>query len=205
MAKSVETAHWYLEGDYFEACNCQSVCPCIWKQPPSEGDCKLLVAWHIQRGQLDGVSLANLNVVLACHAPGLMIEGGWQAVLYLDERVDRAQRNALEQIFSGRKGGHPALLAGFMASLEGVHLARTIYESKERVRRLVVEGVAQAEIEGVEGIRGGVSTIDNPPLCVVPSHPSAVSRSRYLSFQDAHFQWEFSNRNGFYSPFVYRP
>jgi len=202
MAKQSD---WYLEGEYFESCNCRSVCPCIWRDPPSEGDCKLLVGWHINRGHLDRVSLGNLNVALACYAPGPMIEGNWQAVLYLDERVDQVQRRALERIFSGLEGGHPALLMGFVSKVLGVDLARIVYESKDRIRRLVLDGIAQVEIEGIEGIRGGVSTIDNPPLCVVPSHSSAVARSRYFSYQDSYFHWEFSDRNGFYSPFVYQP
>ncbi|MEK6736727.1 MAG: DUF1326 domain-containing protein, partial [Pseudomonadota bacterium] len=38
------TNHWSLQGSYFEACNCETACPCVWLQPPSEGNCKLLVA-----------------------------------------------------------------------------------------------------------------------------------------------------------------
>lgn len=30
---------WRLEGDYFEACNWESTCPCILMADPDEGDC----------------------------------------------------------------------------------------------------------------------------------------------------------------------
>ena len=72
---------WRLQGRYFETCNCQVACPCVWLQPPSEGECKLLVAWHIEAGHLDDVRLDGLNVALACHAAENMINGGWSAAL----------------------------------------------------------------------------------------------------------------------------
>jgi hypothetical protein len=41
---------WKLEGDYFDGCNCKSICPCIFALDPTEGDCKGLAAWHIEKG-----------------------------------------------------------------------------------------------------------------------------------------------------------
>ena len=92
--------NWILQGSYFETCNCETACPCVWLQSPSEGDCKLLVAWHIDSGHFGNQTLDNLNVALACYAPGDMKEGNWQAALYIDERADDAQVDAITQIFS---------------------------------------------------------------------------------------------------------
>jgi len=100
-----ETKNWILRGSYFETCNCEIAYPCVWLQPPTTGDCKLLVAWHIDQGHLDNQSLDGLNVALACCSPGTMIEGNWQAALYIDERADDSQFDALVQIFSGLQGG----------------------------------------------------------------------------------------------------
>jgi len=41
---------WRLEGDYFDGCNCKSICPFIFGLDPTEGDCKGLAAWHIEKG-----------------------------------------------------------------------------------------------------------------------------------------------------------
>lgn len=196
---------WRLEGEYFEACNCMSVCPCIWLNPPSEGDCKLLVGWHIDCGHLGAVRLDGLNVALACYAPGHMQDGNWQAVLYLDQRVDEEQWIALERIFSGHMGGQPALLMSFVTRILGGYLADITFRAEGQQRQMVIEGVAEAKIEGIDGIRGGVPTIDNPPLCVVPSHPAVVAKSTRYVYQDFGFRWDFVGRNGFYSPFVYQP
>lgn len=37
-----KTSYWNLQGDYFETCNCVTACPCVWLQPPTEGNCKLM-------------------------------------------------------------------------------------------------------------------------------------------------------------------
>jgi hypothetical protein len=81
---------------------------------PTTGDCKLLVAWHIDQGHLDNQVLDGLNVALACYSPGNMIDGNWKAALYVDEQADDSQVDALVQIFSGRQGGHPAILMSFV-------------------------------------------------------------------------------------------
>jgi len=55
-----------------------------------------------------------------------MTEGNWQAVLYLDHRADRGQQQALEDIFCGREGGHPALLMGFVSRVLAMNGIRVI-------------------------------------------------------------------------------
>jgi len=63
MAKTSNNAsNWKLEGDYFEGCNCASICPCIFKLDSTEGECKVVVAWHIERGHFGNgdINLDNL-------------------------------------------------------------------------------------------------------------------------------------------------
>ncbi|MCO6427409.1 DUF1326 domain-containing protein [Nitrosomonas communis] len=200
-----KTTNWRLQGSYFETCNCVTSCPCIWLQPPSEGNCKLLVAWHIESGHLDGLPLDGLNVALACYSPGTMIKGNWQAALYVDEQADDAQFDAITQIFSGQQGGHPAILMSFVSEVLGATKIEIDYREEGNKRQLIIPGIAQAEIEGIQGIKGGEATINNPPLCVVTSHPAVVARSINYQYQDYDKSWQFTERNGFYSPFSYQP
>jgi hypothetical protein len=44
------------------------------------------MAFHIDQGSYDGISLDDLNVALAFRTPGPMGEGNWSAATYLDER-----------------------------------------------------------------------------------------------------------------------
>lgn len=196
---------WRLEGSYFETCNCEAACPCVWFNPPTEGDCKLLVAWHIETGQLENLSLNGLNVALTCYSPGHMKEGNWQAALYIDERADDAQSDAITHIFSGQAGGHLAVLMSFVGEVLGIKKVKIDYREEGGRRKLVIPEIAQAEIESIQGIKGDDAKIENPPLCVVPSHPSVVARSSNYRYQDYDHDWEFSERNGYHSPFIYQP
>ena len=200
-----KTKNWMVQGRYFETCNCETACPCVWLQPPSEGDCKLLVAWHIDQGHLHDRSLDGLNVAMACYAPGHMKDGNWQAALYVDERADDSQFEAIVQIFSGQQGGHPAILMSFVDKVLGVKKVKIDYREQDNSCYLTIPGIAQAEIESIQGIAGGQAEINNPPLCVVTSHPSIVARSKNYQYHDYDKNWQFSERNGFFSAFVYQP
>lgn len=200
-----EIKSWILQGSYFETCNCETACPCVWLQPPTEGDCKLLVAWHIEQGHLDGQVLNDLNVAMACYSPGDMKDGNWQAALYVDERADDNQLDAIVQIFSGRKGGHPSILMSFVDKVLGVKKVKIDYREQGSSRQLIIPGIAQADIESIPGITGGQSTINNPLLCVVTSHPAVVAKSKNYRYQDYDKNWQFSECNGYFSPFIYHP
>jgi len=89
---SASLNEWKLEGDYFEACNCDIVCPCVFLGNPDEGKCDVILAWHIQKGHFGSTSLNGLSVVAVFHTPGNMFTGPkWKAALYLDEKASGDQ------------------------------------------------------------------------------------------------------------------
>ncbi|MEM7020998.1 MAG: DUF1326 domain-containing protein [Pseudomonadota bacterium] len=109
---------WQLKGTYFESCNCEAACPCVFLSPPTEEECTVLVAWHIDQGTDGDTSLDGLDVAMAIHAPGHMMHAKWRAALYLDERAEDAQQQALTRSFAGqvKVNDHPmALSPGFPA------------------------------------------------------------------------------------------
>ncbi|MGA3301834.1 MAG: DUF1326 domain-containing protein [Methylovirgula sp.] len=55
---------WKLTGTYFETCNCDAACPCVFGSMPTEGVCHAIVAWHIKHGTFSDVVLDGLNVAL---------------------------------------------------------------------------------------------------------------------------------------------
>jgi hypothetical protein len=119
------TAHinWKLQGDYFEGCNCDSLCPCIFKGDPDEGNCNVTTAWHIQRGSYDNnkINVDGLNVVALFHTPGNMLTGPkWKAALYIDERANQEQSDSLTKIFSGQAGGFFAAVTNLIGEMLGV-------------------------------------------------------------------------------------
>ena len=197
-------AKWNIEGSYFETCNCEAACPCVFLSPPTEGDCTVIVAWHIQSGSLGQVSLDGLNAASAAHSPGNMSQVKWKVALYLDSRAKPEQRDALTQIFSSQAGGHFAALANHIGEVAGIRSAAIDYQASGKTRSLKIEGIADAEIQGIAGQGNGEVKIATMPLSTVPGEPAIVARSKHFTYHDHGFSWNLSNKNGFYSPFVYQ-
>ena len=54
----------------------------------------------------NSINLANLSIILAVYAPGHMFTGPkWKNAVYLDERANNDQKDALTKIFTGQAGG----------------------------------------------------------------------------------------------------
>lgn len=197
-------AKWNLAGTYFEACNCEVACPCIFLSPPTTGECTVLVGWHIEKGSFGGVKLDGLNVALAVDSPGHMAQGKWKIALYLDERATQAQKDSLAQIFAGQAGGHFAVLGPFIGQVLGVKSVPINYQAVGKRRSLQIANVAVAEIEALQGQGGADVLISNHPMTVVPEQPAVVAKSKRLSYNDYGLKWEVSEKNGFYSAFAYQ-
>jgi hypothetical protein len=64
-----------------------------------------VLSWLIREGTADGVDLAGFPVAIASRYSDDEPGSPWTWILYLDERADDRQRAALEDIFTGRRGG----------------------------------------------------------------------------------------------------
>ena len=105
---------WAIEGDYLESCNCEAICPCrmIGGVPGGRstyGECFGLLTWKIRSGRAGATDLSGLAVALACRYHDDEPGSPWSIVLYLDERADERQRDALKRIYLGRAGGERVL------------------------------------------------------------------------------------------------
>ena len=133
-----------------------------------------------------------------------MMEGNWKVALYLDERADGMQQEALQSIFSGAAGGHLGALKPLIGEVLGVRSAKIDYRAEGRKRSLEVAGIAAAEIEAIDGLDGGETTINNPPFSVMPGEPLVVGRSTSARYDDHGLKLDVAGKNGFYSPFTYQ-
>jgi hypothetical protein len=41
---------WRLRGDWFDVCRCDIPCPCEFAQPPTDGWCHGVLAYHVWEG-----------------------------------------------------------------------------------------------------------------------------------------------------------
>jgi hypothetical protein len=117
---------WHIVGHWFDTCNCSIPCPCTFAQPPTTGDCEGILAWHIRKGNYGDVPLDGLSVMALAAFAGNIWEGNTKAsmAIFIDERADELQRDALQMIFGGRVGGWPAIFANFIGEVRGMEFAR---------------------------------------------------------------------------------
>src|SRR5438270_514728 len=114
---------WHINGEYFENCNCDVLCPCITSSLQGKADqerCYVSFAIHIEDGASDSVRLDGLNAVLVMDSPQVMGTGGWRLAAYLDERATDEQRAELGAVLSGERGGPPELVKSLIGEQLGV-------------------------------------------------------------------------------------
>src|SRR5690242_14017044 len=141
---------WRIEGDYFESCNCDLLCPCLLSHAqalPTQGHCDVVLATHIARGQYGNVDLSGLNAVQALTTPGEMAKGGGTLAVYVDSRAGADQRRALEVIFTGDAGGPPSLMNGMIARRLPTKPAQIDFSSDGKNFTVSIPGITQVAIE----------------------------------------------------------
>jgi hypothetical protein len=191
-----------VEGDYFEVCNCDVSCNCVWLGPATQDHCDLFLAWHVSRGEKDGVDLSGLNAVMAVRTQKRMTDGGWRVALYLDDRATAEQSQALGAVFSGGAGGHLAALGPLIGEVAGVAPASITFEKSDRSLRAEVAGVLTMSSEQIVGMDGKEpAVITNAPLGAVaqPVRQATAQEGRY----SGHWSAEFSGTNSFVTDFRY--
>jgi hypothetical protein len=101
---------WAIAGTYLEACNCEAICPCrrIGGQAGGRstyGICEGALSWMVVDGRAGDVDLSGLGAIIVCHYDDDEPGSPWTYFLYVDERGDARQQEALAQIFTGELGG----------------------------------------------------------------------------------------------------
>lgn len=98
---------WEIEADYLQACSCDYGCPCEFEAPPTQGFCEGMGAWQINSGRYGDVSLNGLGLAFSSRWPEAIHLGNGNAIVFIDEKANEQQREALTQIASGQAGGMP--------------------------------------------------------------------------------------------------
>jgi len=160
-----------------------------------------LNGWHVDTGQFEGTALDGLNVALALHIPGHALKGNFKAALYVDQRANTAQRAALDGIFTGKAGGPLAGLRPLISEELPAKAAQMNFMAEGKRRRMVLAGLGEIEETALQGAGGADVIVHNAPLAAVPT--IAVAKSARVGLRDQGFNFEFSDKSGFFGPFWY--
>jgi hypothetical protein len=196
MTTSAPHTEWHVAGSYFEACNCEAICPCRSVQgkpggPSTYGVCYGAVSWRVQHGHAGPVDLSGRMAVLSLrYRDDVQPSTPWEVVLYLDHDADDLQRSALADIFLGRAGGTVAGLYGpAIGEVHAVRSARITLEHVAARKRIDVVGYLTIEAEGAASADGDVR-------CGIPGfdHPGTELFADVLRSTDEALRWEVHGR-----------
>ena len=141
---------WHLQGTYIENCNCDVVCPCGasgFSVPADNDRCNAVLAWHIDSGEVDGMDVSDLSVVLVIDVPQQTWEGNWRVGMFMDERASEEQAQKLGGIFSGQMGGPIANVVPLISENLGMEAASIEHNDDGRRHRVKVGDAIDVEIE----------------------------------------------------------
>lgn len=198
--------HWQFTGDYFENCNCDVVCPCVFSTKPqltarpTDGVCDVAFGFHIGHGTFGVTTLDGLNVAMMAHTPGPMANGNWTVALYLDERANEQQRQALQAIFSGQAGGIMGGFAPLIGTVLGIKSAPITFQTEGLRRSLEIPGLAHLAVRAVP------SAVPDKAIMAVDAHDfnlegvAMAAGEPGSTWEDYGMRWDNSGKNAHYAP-----
>lgn len=204
------TPGWKISGQYYETCSCDFVCPCLPGQltvKPTKGSCTFAMAFKIDRGHHEAVTLDGLGFILLGVAPEEMANGNWSVGVIVDERASTEQRDAIATITSGTAGGPMAALSPLVASFAGVESAPINFERNGMKWSVTSPQFVDMAAEAAMGMNPNATEplrLDNT------GHPAAdcltlahASRSHVHALG---FEWDdiSGQNNGQYAPFSWQ-
>lgn len=169
-----------LEGRMLEACTCNVICPCWVGEDPDGGTCEGVIAWHFDKGDVDGTPVSGLTFAVAVLIPGNALAGNWRAVAFVDDKATPEQEEAILATYTGKKGGPVADLAQLIGEVVGVERAPITFGVERGKGMLRIGTAVDAEMEPLEGATGERTTLHDAVFSVIRNAPAYVGKARKL-------------------------
>jgi hypothetical protein len=168
---------YHLEGRLLEVCNCRVLCPCWIGEDPDYGTCDTIVAWHFDKGQVNGVDVAGHTVALIAHVPGNILQGNWKAAVYLDDKVSPKQEQALLDVYTGKLGGPVGELVKLVGEVVSVEKVPVTFDVEGGKGTIKLGSAGYAELEPYLSASGKTTTLADTVFSTVPGAPVFVGKS----------------------------
>jgi len=167
---------YQLEGRMLEVCTCKAVCPCWVGEDPDGGTCDGVIAWHIDRGTIDGADVSGLTLGLLAHIPGNVLKGNWRAVVYVDDKATSQQEEALLNVWTGKLGGPVADLVQLVGEVVGVERAPITFTVEKGRGTVKIGDSIEAEMVPLQGATGA-TTLNDSAFSSIPGSPAYVGKA----------------------------
>ncbi len=165
-----------LEGSILEVCDCRVLCPCWIGEDPDNGTCDAVVAYHFDRGDINGVDVSGPTLAIEARIPGNVLKGNFRAILFVDERATNEQETAIVNVFSGQMGGPVADFAQLFGEVVATERAPITFEVKEGKGTLRIGTHIDAELEPYLGATREATTLQGTIFSTIAGAPAYIGK-----------------------------
>ena len=163
---------WAISGTYLEACNCEAICPCrrVGGRAGGRstyGECIGALSWAVASGGVGDVDLAGLGAVMATRYDDDEPGSPWTFALFVDERGDERQRQALADDPDRAPGGTPMRAVPVGLQGEPIRSAGRRRRSRSTTRPAAA---GSASASGSCCACAGRVERQEPVTCIIPGH-----------------------------------
>jgi hypothetical protein len=201
--------NWWMKGDWFDVCSCNVPCPCEFAQAPTGNHCEGVLAYHIREGVFGDIRLNDLKVLAVGVFDGNLWAGESKLSLgiFIDERADDAQREALQQVFTGQAGGFMGMFADLLGDVRGLEFVPIDFEVADDLAywRAEIPGRVKAFAEALSGPTtppGARVQLHNPPGSEVgPGQIATWARASDNEVDAFGLKWNWAGQSSKHIPF----
>jgi hypothetical protein len=167
-----------------------------------------MLVWHIREGHFGDVRVDGFNLLALAAFEGNLWAGAKARLgLFIDERADERQRQALQAIFAGQAGGWPAGFAAAIGDFRGVEFVPISFELADDLAYWQAEipdrvrGRAEALTGPTTPAGKRVQTINPPGSEVGPGQVATWGRSDNAHGEGFGFKWTAKDWSSKHIPF----
>jgi hypothetical protein len=179
-----------LQGTLIEACSCRTLCRCWIGEDPDGGACDSFLAYHIDKGEINGVDVSGFTYV--------------QVVTYVDARANDRQRAAMLDAWQGRLGGPLADLNALIGEDVAIETATIEHNTKGGEGTLVVGDKLRATMAPYRSAYGAITTLRDSIFSTIPGAPAFVAKAseHVVNIPEHGMVWTFKDRNAIQGDFL---
>jgi hypothetical protein len=160
-----------------EVCTCNVNCPCWLGEDPDGGTCDGVIAYHIEKGKINGLDVSNLSLALYAHIPGNILKGSWRAFLYVDDKATSQQQEALLNAFGGKLGGPLADFSKLIGEIVGVERVPITFVVEADKGHLQIGKAIEAEAVPLHGVAGKYTMLHDSVFTDIHGSPAHIGKA----------------------------
>ncbi len=194
-----------LQGTLLEACSCNVLCPCWIGEDPDKGTCDAFVAYHFDKGKINGVDISGLSMVNVCKIPGnVLAPHTWKVLMLVDDDATDEQLQALQDAYSGKLGGPLADLAQLVGEVIGVERVPISHQVRGGEGTLKVGDMIEADMEPYRSGQNVITTLRDSIFSTIPGSPAYVAKAKKheVNIPQHKMVWSFKDRNAIQGDYV---